>query len=358
MSFSEKLRTVRLESNLSQESLGHILNVSRQSITKWENGEAYPDVDNLLQLASKLDISLDYLFEAELQKPQTKEDSIALEAETILEKEILNNNSDKRKSASKVLSEIINVSDISETVKTGIGLLDSPDGGIKRRKVYVLAGPVHIGKTVFSLSIATKASEVGKVIIYTFADTAKDMYSKLLAAEAGIPTTRQYINGYSNKKREQLKSAADILSKKNLVIKEMFGKGINTVREDLSNESEQLSLIVIDSTYGLMDNNDKKCQWILSKIAMDNDCPVIILDRTTSKEYSLEPKLLTNWMTKNWIAEVWILNRKDYYDIEYRREDEYSICELQKYDYDINPIGIGKIKYNLELCRFEDYDEV
>nr|WP_258280621.1 helix-turn-helix transcriptional regulator [Clostridium sp. CM027] len=37
LSFSEKLQTLRKEKGLSQEQLGEVLNVSRQSISKWES---------------------------------------------------------------------------------------------------------------------------------------------------------------------------------------------------------------------------------------------------------------------------------------------------------------------------------
>jgi transcriptional regulator with XRE-family HTH domain len=61
MGFSEKLKHFRREKNLSQEQLAELLNVSRQAVSKWEQDNGYPETEKLIQLAQKLDISLDEL---------------------------------------------------------------------------------------------------------------------------------------------------------------------------------------------------------------------------------------------------------------------------------------------------------
>ena len=66
MSFSENLKQIRKEKQLSQEELAEILNVSRQAISKWEQGVGYPEVEKLLLLSSKLNISLDSLMSTEI----------------------------------------------------------------------------------------------------------------------------------------------------------------------------------------------------------------------------------------------------------------------------------------------------
>ncbi|MGL4453143.1 MAG: DUF5680 domain-containing protein [Sarcina sp.] len=59
--FGERLRSVRIKNNLSQEQLGEKINVSRQAISKWETGEGYPEIDKLLYISDLFGISLDYL---------------------------------------------------------------------------------------------------------------------------------------------------------------------------------------------------------------------------------------------------------------------------------------------------------
>ncbi len=65
MSFGEKLQTIRKKNQLSQEGLAEMLGVSRQAVSKWELGEAYPEVDKLLLLSKKLNISIDSLLGGE-----------------------------------------------------------------------------------------------------------------------------------------------------------------------------------------------------------------------------------------------------------------------------------------------------
>ena len=50
MKFGENLRVLRKSKNMSQETIAEKVGVSRQSISKWENGEAYPEMKNILSL--------------------------------------------------------------------------------------------------------------------------------------------------------------------------------------------------------------------------------------------------------------------------------------------------------------------
>ena len=65
MSFGENLQSVRKKNHLSQEDLAEMLGVSRQAVSKWELGEGYPEVEKLLALSKKLNVSLDSLLQSE-----------------------------------------------------------------------------------------------------------------------------------------------------------------------------------------------------------------------------------------------------------------------------------------------------
>ncbi len=65
MSFGKNLQTLRKKNQLSQEGLAEMLGVSRQAVSKWELGEGYPEVDKLLILSKKLNVSLDSLLGGE-----------------------------------------------------------------------------------------------------------------------------------------------------------------------------------------------------------------------------------------------------------------------------------------------------
>ena len=61
MGFSESLFELRRSKSLSQEDLAAKIGVSRQAVSKWETGEAMPDLNKLLILADALEVSLDCL---------------------------------------------------------------------------------------------------------------------------------------------------------------------------------------------------------------------------------------------------------------------------------------------------------
>ena len=77
MSFAENLKQLRKEKQISQEELAELLDVSRQAVSKWEQGIGYPEVEKLLLLSSKLRISLDSLMETEIaQKTNTQKQNV------------------------------------------------------------------------------------------------------------------------------------------------------------------------------------------------------------------------------------------------------------------------------------------
>lgn len=61
MDFAKQLKKYRVEKGLSQEDLANQLFVSRQAVSKWENGEGTPDLNNIVKLAEIFNISLDTL---------------------------------------------------------------------------------------------------------------------------------------------------------------------------------------------------------------------------------------------------------------------------------------------------------
>lgn len=61
MEFNNKLYDLRKKKGLSQEELASRLNVSRQTVSKWEVGESAPDMENLVALSELFGVSLDEL---------------------------------------------------------------------------------------------------------------------------------------------------------------------------------------------------------------------------------------------------------------------------------------------------------
>lgn len=61
MSFGENLKFIRKKRNITQKQLAQLLDVSRQSVSKWEADKSYPDSEKLVLIAKELDVSSDYL---------------------------------------------------------------------------------------------------------------------------------------------------------------------------------------------------------------------------------------------------------------------------------------------------------
>ena len=74
MNFAEKIIYLRKQNRCSQESLAEDLNVSRQTISKWELGTSQPTMDMIVTLSAYFHVSTDYLLKDDAQL----EDSDAL----------------------------------------------------------------------------------------------------------------------------------------------------------------------------------------------------------------------------------------------------------------------------------------
>jgi transcriptional regulator with XRE-family HTH domain len=61
MILADKIIDLRKKNGMSQEDLAHQLNVSRQSVSKWEAARSIPDMDKILNLADLFGVSTDYL---------------------------------------------------------------------------------------------------------------------------------------------------------------------------------------------------------------------------------------------------------------------------------------------------------
>lgn len=61
MNFNDRLVELRKRKGLSQEQIGYELGVSRQTVSKWELGQSYPDFQRLVLLSDYYEMSLDEL---------------------------------------------------------------------------------------------------------------------------------------------------------------------------------------------------------------------------------------------------------------------------------------------------------
>lgn len=69
MTFADKLITLRKKAGWSQEELAARLDVTRQSVSKWEGAQSLPDIDKIVQLSRLFGVTTDYLLKDEQSEP-------------------------------------------------------------------------------------------------------------------------------------------------------------------------------------------------------------------------------------------------------------------------------------------------
>ena len=65
MEVGQKLRERRLELGMKQDQVAEMLGVTRQTISNWENGKSYPDIDRVVHLSDIYQLSLDQLLKGD-----------------------------------------------------------------------------------------------------------------------------------------------------------------------------------------------------------------------------------------------------------------------------------------------------
>jgi len=61
MEIGQKIQQLRIKSGLSQESLAEQLEITRQSVSKWETGQALPDTEKIIQISHLFGVTTDWL---------------------------------------------------------------------------------------------------------------------------------------------------------------------------------------------------------------------------------------------------------------------------------------------------------
>ncbi|MBE6149782.1 MAG: helix-turn-helix domain-containing protein [Firmicutes bacterium] len=100
MKFGENLKRIRKNKKMSQEQLAEKVNVSRQSVSKWENGEAYPEMNNILELCKIFNCKINELVHADMS------DISSLDEQVIMEVVKFN---EKKQNQVKTLSNVISL---------------------------------------------------------------------------------------------------------------------------------------------------------------------------------------------------------------------------------------------------------
>lgn len=76
MTIAEKIKKLRKDNSMTQEDLAEKLNVSRQTISKWETSVTIPDADNIVAISKLFNITTDELLDYRVETVQKKKQFI------------------------------------------------------------------------------------------------------------------------------------------------------------------------------------------------------------------------------------------------------------------------------------------
>lgn len=86
MNFAEKIFTLRKSNDLTQEQLAEELNVSRQSISKWESGQATPELEKIVAMSQIFGVTTDYLLKpSEIDELSVKTEILEKQQQQLLD---------------------------------------------------------------------------------------------------------------------------------------------------------------------------------------------------------------------------------------------------------------------------------
>lgn len=110
MDFNNKLYELRKQKGFSQEELANRLNVSRQTISKWEVGESTPDMEKLVAISDLFEVSLDELVLDKVPKAEATEQVVKSEFYSDIKENILTeSNKKKAKKGAKIALIVLGI---------------------------------------------------------------------------------------------------------------------------------------------------------------------------------------------------------------------------------------------------------
>lgn len=113
MKFGDNLRNLRKSKKLSQEDLSEKVGVSRQSVSKWENSEAYPEMSNLLILCKIFNCKINDLLSEKIEDFNSFDEEVKMN--------IVKFNKDEQKKV-KILSKILSIVGKIGNIVTKVGI--------------------------------------------------------------------------------------------------------------------------------------------------------------------------------------------------------------------------------------------
>lgn len=91
MTLSEKIMSLRKKNGWSQEELAERLDISRQSVSKWESGESIPTLEKIIKISEIFEVSTDYLLKDNFKEERFDSSESSIYMNKIEENSYINN---------------------------------------------------------------------------------------------------------------------------------------------------------------------------------------------------------------------------------------------------------------------------
>ncbi len=253
-------------------------------------------------------------------------------------------------------------------IGTGFADLDAMTSGLQKSDLILVAARPSMGKTAFTLNIATHAAMNGSTVAFFSLEMSKEqLVQRMLCSEGAIDSQRLRTGKLDDKEWQELIKTADKVSKAKLFIDDTAGISVMELRSKARRLKAEhgLDLIVIDYLQlmqGRSKGGDNSRQQEISEIsrslkalARELDVPVVALSQLSRSVESRTVKkpMLSDLRESGSLEQdadiVMFLYREDYYDQETERK---NITEVMISKHRNGPIGSIELFFQKEFTKF------
>ena len=255
-------------------------------------------------------------------------------------------------------------------ISTGFRDLDRDTSGLQKSDLILVAARPSMGKTAFTLNIATYAAMHGHTVAFFSLEMSKEQLAqRMLCSEGGIDSQRLRTGQLEDADWDRLINTADRVSKASIYIDDTAGINVMDLRSKARRLKAEhgLDLIVIDYLQLMQgrarsssDNRQQEISEIsrsLKALARELDVPVVALSQLSRSVESRTVKkpMLSDLRESGSLEQdadiVMFLYREDYYDQETERK---NITEVIIAKHRNGPIGTIELFFQKEFTKFRD----
>ena len=287
---------------------------------------------------------------------------------------------------SKYLDDALSPQDDAGTpsvIRTGFIDLDTLLGGFKRTDLIILAARPSVGKSALAMSFARNAAvgQQAKVAVFNLEMSAEQLAQRLLAAEAGVDSTRLRLGEHSEAEERKIVHATGQLAQCEIYIDDSPVLTVGALRGKVKNLQREkgLDLLLIDYLQLMQgsdrgsDNRVQEISFIsrsLKTMARELNVPVVALSQLSRAVESRKPPIpmMSDLRESGSIEQdadvVMFIYREDYYT---QREDwqaanpeqpgrayPQGIAQVIVAKHRNGPVGTVDLRFHHKTAKFED----